>query len=164
MIGFGPGAAVAPSITLAVELTPTRCRTFMPGLMVVFATVGTLVASGTAASCPTISAGDGPARFAFSILFRPGILSRTLATASISIAVNVGKSPLPRRLSRCERQATGGSGGKLSNMKNEFTGCGPFLHDDPRDRPVAIYGGQTSIHWAGDRDNYVLLPIIPARG
>src|SRR6185295_10770051 len=24
----------------------------------------------------------------------------------------------------------GGSGGKLSNMKNEFTGCGPFLHDD----------------------------------
>ena len=30
----------------------------------------------------------------------------------------------------------GGSGGKLSNMKNEFTGCGPFLHDDPRDRPV----------------------------
>src|SRR5262249_46608815 len=39
----------------------------------------------------------------------------------------------------------GGSGGKLSNMKNEFTGCGPFLHDDPRDRPVAIYGGKTTI-------------------
>ncbi len=27
------------------------------------------------------------------------------------------------------------SGGKLSNFKNELTGCGPFLHDDPRDRP-----------------------------
>ena len=29
----------------------------------------------------------------------------------------------------------GPSGGKLSNFKNELTGCGPFLHDDPRDRP-----------------------------
>src|SRR5262249_50886676 len=35
----------------------------------------------------------------------------------------------------------GGSGGRLSNMKNEFTGCGPFLHDDPRDRPIAVFGG-----------------------
>src|SRR6266581_199693 len=26
----------------------------------------------------------------------------------------------------------GPSGGKLSNFKNELTGCGPFLHDDPR--------------------------------
>ena len=30
----------------------------------------------------------------------------------------------------------GASGGKLSNFKNELTGCGPFLHDDPRDRPA----------------------------
>src|SRR6185437_12667882 len=28
----------------------------------------------------------------------------------------------------------GASGGKLSNFKNELTGCGPFLHNDPRDR------------------------------
>ncbi|HQT27660.1 MAG TPA: CocE/NonD family hydrolase C-terminal non-catalytic domain-containing protein, partial [Burkholderiales bacterium] len=35
----------------------------------------------------------------------------------------------------------GGSGGHLSNMKNEFTGNGPFLHNDPRDRPMAVYGG-----------------------
>jgi uncharacterized protein len=55
----------------------------------------------------------------------------------------------------------GGSGGKLSNMKNEFTGCGPFLHDDPRDRPMEIYGGKTTIHLGGGRDNFVLLPIIP---
>jgi predicted acyl esterase len=54
----------------------------------------------------------------------------------------------------------GGSGGKLSNMKNEFTGCGPFLHDDPRDRPMEIYGGRTTIHFDG-RDNFVLLPVIP---
>jgi hypothetical protein len=48
-------------------------------------------------------------------------------------------------------------------MKNEFTGCGPFLHDDPRDRPVALYGGTTTIHLGGGRDNFVLLPIIPPR-
>jgi predicted acyl esterase len=57
----------------------------------------------------------------------------------------------------------GGSGGKLSNMKNEFTGNGPFLHDDPRDRPMEIYGGETTLHLGGGRDNFVLLPIIPAR-
>jgi hypothetical protein len=55
----------------------------------------------------------------------------------------------------------GGSGGRLSNMKNEFTGCGPFLHDDPRDRPVAVFGGTTTIHVGSGRDNYVLLPVIP---
>ena len=57
----------------------------------------------------------------------------------------------------------GGSGGKLSNMKNEFTGNGPFLHDDPRDRPLEIYGGKTTIHLGGGRENFVLLPIIPAK-
>ena len=55
----------------------------------------------------------------------------------------------------------GGSGGRLSNMKNEFTGCGPFLHDDPRDRPIAVFGGTTTIHLGNGRDNYVLLPVIP---
>jgi predicted acyl esterase len=55
----------------------------------------------------------------------------------------------------------GGSGGRLSNMKNEFTGCGPFLHDDPRDRPIAVFGGSTTIHFGADRENFVLLPIIP---
>src|SRR5579885_1683025 len=57
----------------------------------------------------------------------------------------------------------GGSGGRLSNMKNEFTGCGPFLHDDPRDRPPAIYGGRTTLHLGGGRENFLLLPIIPPR-
>jgi uncharacterized protein len=56
----------------------------------------------------------------------------------------------------------GGSGGRLSNMKNEFTGCGPFLHDDPRDRPVAVFGGTTTLHFGNGRDNYVLLPVIPS--
>ena len=33
------------------------------------------------------------------------------------------------------------TGAKLSNFKNELRGCGPFLHDDPRDRPAAVFGG-----------------------
>jgi predicted acyl esterase len=57
----------------------------------------------------------------------------------------------------------GGSGGRLSNMKNEFTGNGPFLHDDPRDRPMAIFGGETSIHLGGKGENFLLLPIIPEK-
>ncbi len=56
----------------------------------------------------------------------------------------------------------GGSGGRLSNMKNEFTGCGPFLHDDPRDRPASRYGGATTLHLGSEQENWVLLPIIPA--
>jgi hypothetical protein len=63
----------------------------------------------------------------------------------------------------CDYVYPGGSGGRLSNMKNEFTGVGPFLHNDPRDRPVAIYGGRTTLHLGGGRENFVLLPIIPPR-
>jgi uncharacterized protein len=56
----------------------------------------------------------------------------------------------------------GGSGGRLSNFKNELTGCGPFLHDDPVDRPVGVYGGRTTLH-VGPAQPYVLLPIVPTR-
>jgi hypothetical protein len=56
----------------------------------------------------------------------------------------------------------GPSGGRLSNFKNELKGCGPFLHDDPIDRPPEIFGGTTTLHFGGARQNYVLLPIIPA--
>jgi uncharacterized protein len=52
---------------------------------------------------------------------------------------------------------------RLSNMKNEFTGCGPFLHNDPQDRPAEVYGGTTTLVTSPDRQNFVLLPIIPAK-
>ena len=55
------------------------------------------------------------------------------------------------------------SGGKLSNFKNELTGCGPFLHDDPRDRPPAIFSGTTSLHFGRGKAPYLLLPIIPPK-
>jgi predicted acyl esterase len=57
----------------------------------------------------------------------------------------------------------GPSGGKLSNFKNELTGCGPFLHDDPRDRPAQIFSGTTALHFGGKTRPYLLLPIIPAK-
>jgi uncharacterized protein len=55
----------------------------------------------------------------------------------------------------------GGSGGKLSNFKNELRGCGPFLHDDPLDRPPEIFGGVTTLHFDGPEPPHVLLPVIP---
>lgn len=55
------------------------------------------------------------------------------------------------------------SGAKLSNFKNELKGCGPFLHDDPRDRPAALFGGRTTLYIGPQHPAYVLLPIIPTR-
>jgi len=57
----------------------------------------------------------------------------------------------------------GPSGGKLSNFKNELTGCGPFLHDDPRDRPPGVFGGVTDLHFGRDKRPYLLLPVIPPK-
>jgi predicted acyl esterase len=57
-----------------------------------------------------------------------------------------------------------GPGARLSNMKNEFRGCGPFLHDDPRDRPPKIFGGRTTLHMGPESPAYLLLPIIPDGG
>jgi hypothetical protein len=46
----------------------------------------------------------------------------------------------------------------ISTFKNPFTGVGPFLHDDPSDRPPDLFEGITSIHGGS-----VLLPFIPNR-
>jgi predicted acyl esterase len=51
-------------------------------------------------------------------------------------------------------------GGKLSNFKNELRGCGPFLHDDPTDRPANIFSGKTTLHSSKDLKPYLLLPVI----
>jgi len=53
------------------------------------------------------------------------------------------------------------TGAKLSNFKNELTGCGPFLHNDPRDRPARIFGGKVTLHMGPKHPSYILLPIIP---
>jgi predicted acyl esterase len=56
------------------------------------------------------------------------------------------------------------TGLKLSNFKNELRGCGPFLHDDPRDRPAREFGGRTTLHFGPDHPAWLLLPVIPEPG
>jgi hypothetical protein len=53
------------------------------------------------------------------------------------------------------------TGLKLSNFKNELLGCGPFLHDDPRDRPTGVFLGQSSLHFSKQMNNFLLIPVIP---
>jgi predicted acyl esterase len=55
-----------------------------------------------------------------------------------------------------------GAAATLSNMKNPMRGCGPFVHDDPVDRPPAVFGGNVTLHMGPDRHAGLLLPIIPA--
>lgn len=54
VLRFGVGAGLAgvatPAVALIVEYTPTRYRTVLPGLTTLFATLGTLLASATAAT------------------------------------------------------------------------------------------------------------------
>jgi predicted acyl esterase len=53
------------------------------------------------------------------------------------------------------------TGAKLSAFKNELLGCGPFLHNDPRDRPASVFGGKVTLHMGPQQQSYILLPIIP---
>jgi len=52
-----------------------------------------------------------------------------------------------------------GAAATLSNMKNPMRGCGPFTHDDPTDRPPAVFGGKVTLHF--DKPPFLLLPVIP---
>ena len=54
-----------------------------------------------------------------------------------------------------------GEGARLASFKNEMKGCGPFLHDDPRDRPGEMFGGAVTLHADERRPSYLLLPVIP---
>jgi predicted acyl esterase len=44
-----------------------------------------------------------------------------------------------------------------------MTGVGPFKHDDPLDRPEDVFGGKVCLRAGGDRQAYVLLPVIPPK-
>ena len=56
-----------------------------------------------------------------------------------------------------------GPGVRLSNFKNELKGCGPFLHNDSRDRPPDLFGGDITIHCGPGQESYLLLPVIPPK-
>ncbi len=51
----------------------------------------------------------------------------------------------------------------IASFKNRFTGCGPFLHNDPIDRPSDTFGGATTLHIGPGRAAHVLTPIVPPR-
>ena len=50
---------------------------------------------------------------------------------------------------------------RLGTFKNEMTGCGPFLHDDPADRPVHLTASTQTLWHGPGRESYLLLPVIP---
>lgn len=42
-----------------------------------------------------------------------------------------------------------------------YRGSGPWLHDDPDDRPERVFAGTTTLHTGPGRDCFLLLPVIP---
>ncbi len=63
----------------------------------------------------------------------------------------------------CDYVFPGDVNAGLSNMKNAFTGVGPFLHDDPVNRPADVFDNNITVHVGPDHAGYVLLPVIPAK-
>ena len=49
------------------------------------------------------------------------------------------------------------------NLPVPFTGVGPYKHEDPRERPAAIFGGKVSLHVGPAQQAYVVLPFIPPK-
>lgn len=52
-------------------------------------------------------------------------------------------------------------GTEVPGAMYRMTGVGPFLHNDPTDRPADVFGGVNTLHFAPGREPYVLLPVIP---
>jgi len=57
----------------------------------------------------------------------------------------------------------GGPGAGLAVLGESFTGVGPFQHNDPRDRPAAVFGKRVTLHASSTRPSHVLLPVVPPR-
>ena len=45
-----------------------------------------------------------------------------------------------------------------------FSGCGFFIHTDPKDRPKSVFGKQVTLHTGPEYKSHLLLPVIPATG
>jgi len=50
-----------------------------------------------------------------------------------------------------------------AGSKFEQTGVGPFVHNNPKDRPPEVFGAPATLHFDSDKVPYVLLPIIPPK-
>jgi predicted acyl esterase len=55
----------------------------------------------------------------------------------------------------------GGASQGLETLGRPWSGVGPFRHDDPHDRPAAVFGGDVTLHVGPDRPAHLLLPVIP---
>ncbi len=56
-----------------------------------------------------------------------------------------------------------GPGVRNSSFKNDLRGCGPFLHNDPTDRPPAVFDTTLTLHTGPGTASSVLLPFIPKK-
>lgn len=56
----------------------------------------------------------------------------------------------------------GGKGSRLDHFANDLRGCGPFIHDDPSDRPADVFGGQATLHTGAGFGSFLLLPVVRA--
>jgi predicted acyl esterase len=61
-----------------------------------------------------------------------------------------------------EYRGTDTAGVDISTFKNRFTGCGPFVHDDPDDRDREVFGGITTLVLGPDAQASLLAPVIPS--
>ena len=59
-------------------------------------------------------------------------------------------------------QYPGDSNSQLGKYK-DWEGCGLFTHNDPRDRPTEIFGGDVTLHTGPKCQGYLLLPVIPPK-
>jgi predicted acyl esterase len=51
----------------------------------------------------------------------------------------------------------------IPNAFYPFSGVASFFHNHPKDRPAEIYKTWNSLHFAPDKQPYVLLPVIPGK-
>jgi predicted acyl esterase len=56
-----------------------------------------------------------------------------------------------------------GSDVALPNAPYPMKGVGPFLHVDPDDRRSSLFVTENTLHFAKDKQPYLLLPVIPER-
>jgi len=58
-------------------------------------------------------------------------------------------------------RGTDTTGVDISTFKTRFTGCGPFVHDDPDDRDPEVFDGITTLLLGPGTQASLLLPVIP---
>lgn len=91
LVGFGLAAAITPALTLTVELTPTRWRTSITSFYVLFASVGTLLASASAAALLNVLGWRGVAMLGIAPLF-VGVLVWKFVPESVRWLVAKGRA------------------------------------------------------------------------